>query len=332
MTQILERNESIAPARRAVLDVSIVIVTWQSEEWIERCLASIPAAVNGHSYEVIVHDNASNDRTVAVAEQNATTLLESESNVGFAGGVNRALQTATGRYIVLLNPDCEPTSGSISTLIDFLDNSGAAAAVPLLIGLDGKPQTDFQLRRLPTMRSIAAELLLLNHALPRNGAASHAHYRDVSFDLPQVVEQPAAAAMVLRRSVMNEIGGLDERFTPAWFEDVDYCRRMAKGGHEIYLVPTAVVIHRGGSSLEHVSYETFSLIWYRNLYRYARKWFRPASAEVVRWLTVTGMLLRIAALGVGFRRAPLTRREAFTAFRRVLREALLGWEDGSQRY
>src|SRR5438270_8748248 len=88
------------------VDLSIVIVTWNSERWIERCLRAIPAACEGIGYEIVLHDNASADGTLALVGDDVQ-ILRSGENDGFAAGSNRAIAQTRGRYVFLLNPDCE---------------------------------------------------------------------------------------------------------------------------------------------------------------------------------------------------------------------------------
>jgi GT2 family glycosyltransferase len=308
-----------------------VIVTWNSAAWIDRCLDALAAACEGIDHEVIVFDNASSDPTAraVTSRGQGVQFIASTTNTGFAAGVNKAVGAAKGRHFLLLNPDCEPSRGSVTELVRFLDeHQDVAAAVPLLMGDDGLPQRDFQLRRLPTIGAIAAEVLMLNKLLPNNRVIRRAHYRDLALDGPQVVEQPAAAAMLIRRDAFDRIGELDERFVPAWFEDVDFCKRLNDAGDKICLVPTALVLHHGGASLSHVSFEHFADVWYRNLYAYSRKWMRSRS-EVVRWMIISGMALRIGALLVGVSGAPAGRRVALKAYSRVMRRALSAWHDAS---
>jgi N-acetylglucosaminyl-diphospho-decaprenol L-rhamnosyltransferase len=325
------RLSPVADATRPPL--SIAIVTWNSAAWIEKCLQSIPEACGALEYEIVVVDNASSDDTAAnVAAFNAHSLrlVESSENLGFAGGVNRALGGARGDYILLLNPDCELAPGSIEKLYAFLEKEKlAGAAVPLLLGDDGEPQREFQLRRLPTLRTLAVELLMLDKIVPSNRITSGYRYRDIDIARPQPIEQPAAAAMMIRREVIESIGPFDERFMPAWFEDVDYCRRMRERGETIWLVPDARATHHGGASLEHVSFRRFTEVWYENLFRYGDKWLSRDRVETLRWLVIAGMLLRISALLVGIPRRPATRREALTAFTSVLKRAFHRWDNSA---
>src|SRR5882762_82551 len=94
------------------LDLSIAIVTWNSERWIDRCLQSIAAACGSLAYEVIVYDNASSDATLA-AIGDKVEIIRGAANDGFAAGVNRVVTRAGGRYFFLLNPDCELAPGAL---------------------------------------------------------------------------------------------------------------------------------------------------------------------------------------------------------------------------
>jgi GT2 family glycosyltransferase len=294
------------PAARPTL--SILIVTWNSERWIERCLRSIPAACDGLEYEVVVHDN-------------------STDNVGFAAGTNRAFSRSRGRYVLLLNPDCELAPRALTQLYEFLESRPhIAAAVPLLVDRDGHPQREFQLRRLPTLGTLAAEVLLLDKLFPRNPATAWYRYRDLDLTEPRRIEQPAAAAMLVRRDVFDDIGPLDEQFAPAWFEDVDFCRRLAERKKEIWVVPAALVQHYGGASLEYMPARQFVEVWYGNMWRYARKWLRPAQAEALRWIIIGGMMMRWVAAAIGHRPKTMTRRDAMGAYASVMRNAFQRWQ------
>ena len=141
----------------AALDLSILIVTWNSERFIDRCLRSIAAACEGLAYEVVVYDNASGDDTIAHLAlggshlQNAQ-VIRSIANRGFAAGINQAFGASRGRYVFLLNPDCELAPGALTMVFEFLEqHPQIAPAAPLLIDeCGGGSQREFQLRPVPT--------------------------------------------------------------------------------------------------------------------------------------------------------------------------------------
>ncbi|HUO84794.1 MAG TPA: hypothetical protein VM534_06730, partial [Thermoanaerobaculia bacterium] len=203
------------------------------------------------------------------------------------------------------------------------------AAAPLLVDDQGRPQQEFQLRRLPTLRSLASNLLLLDRLIPRNRIQARHRYHGIELSQVQRIEQPAGAALLMRRDLVDEIGPLDERFRPAWFEDVDYCRRIHDAGRWVDLVPDAVISHRGGTSLEHLSYGEFQEIWYRNLHLYARKWMTRGEVEAVRWMILVGSTLRILAIATGVASVPVGRKEGIRAHLQVLKKAFARWGESA---
>lgn len=329
------REDAMVRTGASAVDLSVLIVTWNSERWIDRCLRSIPAACEGLAYEIVIHDNASTDATLARVHESAPAavaprVLQSAENSGFAAGTNQAFAASRGRYAVLLNPDCELDPQALTRLFAFMESHPhAAAAAPLLIDEGGDSQREFQLRRLPTLRTLAAEVLLVDKIFPRNPATAHYRYHDLDLTEPRRIEQPAAAALLLRRDVFEEIGPLDEQFAPAWFEDVDYCRRLAEKKKEIWVVPSAGARHFGGASLEHMDFVHFAEIWYRNMWRYAQKWLRPGQVEALRWAIIAGMLLRCTAGVVGLRPRGVGRVEAMRAYAGVLKRAWGRWSPSS---
>ena len=282
-------------------DLSIVIVTWNSGRWIDRCLRAIPAACDAVAYEVVIYDNASDDTTPQLVADRGAHVMRAASNDGFAAGTNRDCY-----YLILSSyGDGELAPHALASLVAFLDqHPNLAGAAPLL---DGDGQREFQLRRLPTLHSLIGEIFAFHKLFPKNAHTAHHRYRNLDLTEPRRIEQPAAAALLLRREVFDEVGPFDEQFAPAWFEDVDYCRRLAASGKEVWVVPEARAQHVGGASLEHVPFEQFTAVWYRNMWRYARKWFSPGKSEALRWLIIGGMMMRIVAAAIGVLKNAWTR-------------------------
>ncbi len=270
--------------------VSAAIVSWNNRDFLGRCLESLTAAT-----EVIVVDNASTDGSADFVSTSfpQVRLIRHDSNLGFAAGVNRAAHEATGEYLLLLNPDAEATPQSVERLVELLDEqvTGGAAAGGLL-SLTEDWQREFNVRRLPTYSSVAAELLLLSYLWPDNPITRSAAIAVLDETRPHAVEQPAAACLMFRRRAFLEVGGMDERFYPAWFEDVDVCKRLLEAGWTIFFVPRAAFRHIGGSSVSTLGRATMKRLFYQNLERYMSKHHGLLGRAVTKGLVVTGMGLR----------------------------------------
>lgn len=200
-------------------------------------------------------------------------------------------------------------------------NGAAARAGPLALSPPGtEDQATFQLRRLPTLASDARELLLIDHLAPNNRGRRRARYAGEDRDRSFAVEQAAAAALAVRKSALQRIGGFDEGFVPAWYEDVDLCDRLSREGALVY-TPEARFRHRGGESAGRLGYDRFLPILYRNALRYRRRRYAAPARFAYRALLAAGMALRLTVLPLR-RGVPRPRAEAARAYLRVLGLAL----------
>ena len=303
---------------RAVLStVSTLVVCWNNREFLGRCLESVPAGS-----DLVVVDNASSDGSAdLVAEQFPTArLIRNATNVGFAAAVNQAAKLATGPYLLLLNPDAEATPRSIERLATTLDERvTCGAAAGRLLSMTEEALPDFHARRLPTLSSVAADLLLLSRVWPTNPVTRYAEGLDISVSTAGPVELMAASSLLVRREAFEAVGGLDERFSPAWFEDVDFCKRLRDRGWDIYFVPGAVFRHIGGVSMRGLGRARQKRVFYRNLERYVRKHHGRAAAAAVKAMLVAGMSMRMAGSALQ------ADRDGVHAFAGVLGGTLSGW-------
>lgn len=308
--------------------VTVGIVTWNSAEWIAAAVRSIPRDV-----EIVIWDNDSADATVALIagmRRPGLRLVASTTNTGFGAAMNGLAEWANTPYVMLLNPDCRLEDGTLDHLAGWLEaHPEDVAAVPLLVGEDGNPQREFQLRRLPTVHSVVAEMLLVNQLLPKNGALGRHRYSELDLTAPAKIEQPAAAAMLVRREAFLAMGGFDARFAPAWYEDVDLCRRFAADGATIALVPAARVVHAGGSSVPHLGRPSFLYLMHRNLARYAEKWFGASGPEIIRVAALAGVAARLLITAVRPPSEFSSRREGVRAFAAILRGWFFRWDDST---
>jgi len=302
--------------------VLAVVVAWNSAAHVARAVASIPPGARR-----LVVDNASSDGSAEEARRAGAEVLSPGRNLGFGPACNLGAAGAGPGHdaILLLNPDAELEGGEacLGALLATLDSDpGLGAAAP---ALEGEGQEAFQLRRLPTLGSIAREALLVNRLWPGNRWLRSERYLDRRRDVPFDVEQPAAAALLVRRKAFEAVGGFDPSFVPAWFEDVDLCARLLESGYRIRFVPSARARHAGGSTLRSLPYDDFVPLYARNLLRYASRHGGAAFGALARLLSAAGALLRIGLLPVV--RGDHSSAETARGYGRVLRGCLgLGWK------
>lgn len=236
------------------IDVSIIIVSWNSEEWLRKCLRSIFAETSEVSHEVIVVDNASKDRSVQVAmnEFTGVRVVRNATNLGFAAAVNQGIAVSSGRYVCLLNPDAQITDRAIERLVEFMDREqGVGVVGPHLVNVDGTTQAS--VRRFPTWSDQLLILSKLHFLFPDSKALSSYLMRGFDYRRGQAVDQVMGACFMIRREVIDQIGTFDETFF-IWFEEVDYCKRVKeRTSFQVAYFPEAHVIHAGGDSFQKVS-------------------------------------------------------------------------------
>jgi GT2 family glycosyltransferase len=215
----------------------------------------------------MVIDNASGDRTLEeVRAHGGVTVIANRENRGFAAAVNQGFQACSAEYLLILNPDTR----ILTALDDLIEASRAyGLAAGALLDKTGKPQKGFTIRRFPTALTFWFELSGLNRLWPSNPVNRRYRYLDRDLDRAGPVEQPAGAFLMLRRDVWQRLGGLDERFFPIWFEDVDFCRRAADAGYRIEYVPKVTAEHAGGHSILQIPQGCRAMYWCASLLRYA---------------------------------------------------------------
>lgn len=271
------------------MDLSIVIVTWNTREPLRACLTSLHGALAGAglSAEVIVVDNASADASAAMvaAEFPKTRLIANAENRNYAAGTNQALALATGDLVLLLNPDTEVPPGALEALAGALgEHPDWGAAAPALVLADGRVQDS--VRGLPTPRRLVGEVTGLARLFPGSGWAGY-RTRGLPLGAPSEVEQPMASALLVRRAALEQVGGLDEQF-PLFFNDVDLCARLRAANWAIGYDPRVRVRHLGGAATRQVRPAAIRAS-HRGLERFYAKHYR-------RRLGPVGYALAVAAI------------------------------------
>lgn len=232
---------SIMPEARP--RVSIIIVTWNALHLLRKCLPSV-AATAYEDLEIIVADNASSDGSAEWIEATFPdiTIVRHPENWMFCRGNNAAIPEATGKYVVLLNNDVEVPPHWLDPLVDALErNDDLGAVQPKLLQYDDRSQFEY---------AGAGGGFLDRYGYPfTRGRIFFEVEEDAGqYDDPADIFWATGAALMLRRSALDEVGLLDERFT-MHMEEIDLCWRFQRAGYRIRVVPTSEVYHIGGGSL-----------------------------------------------------------------------------------
>jgi len=268
------------------MTTGVVVVTYNSADVIGRCLdacAHLP---------VVVIDNHSADDTVNVVRQKSEVkLIVNSSNLGFAAAANQGVEALDTELVLLLNPDVE-LSTSIDRLAEACAGEGVGLASGKLIDETGEAQEGFTLRRFPTAWTLAFEVLGINHLFPSNPVNRRYRCLDVDLSKSSEADQPPGAFLMFRREVWQRLGGFDTRFSPLWFEDVDFSKRARDLGLKILYVPEVTARHQGGHSIASMNWACRQVCWYVSLLRYASKHFRPYAFRGVSAAVVLGSVFR----------------------------------------
>lgn len=270
-------------------ELAIVIVTYQSADVIDACLA----AAEPTGAEIVVIDNASTDGTQSrVAKRAAANsrirLIANPENRGFAAAVNQGVHASTAPFVLMLNPDAI-LCGRVDSMIQACSEPGAGAVGGKLIDAGGVPQRGFNVRRFPTPEALIFENLFINRLWPGNPVNWRFRCFDIDLNRAAEIDQPAGAFMMFPRHVWGQMQGLDEGFFPLWFEDVDFCKRIRSAGLRVLYTPDSIARHRGGHSLNSIGLGTKTEYWYVSLLRYSIKHF-SLGGRVLTCLSVIGGL------------------------------------------
>lgn len=237
------------------MKLSILIASWNVKECLLDCLRSIQANPPQDEFEVLVVDNGSHDGTAQAVRRSFpdVTLVANADNRGFAVANNQALAQSSGRYLLLLNPDTIVHPDALDTLIRFMDeNDDVGACGPKLLNEDGTVQPS--IRGFPTFRAGLYQYRPIKSLAFFRKDFERWLMEDFRYDRLADVDQPMGAALMVRRSVVPQVGALDESFF-MFYEEVDWCYRIKQAGWRITFVPDATITHLGARSAEQLPIE-----------------------------------------------------------------------------
>lgn len=251
------------------MNLSIIIISYNTCELLRACLASIASGCGALTYEIFVVDNHSHDDSVAMMQHDfpAVKIIANENNVGFGRANNQALKIASGEYFLLLNSDAELTPNAAADLVTFMNTHHEIGFCSgQLLNMNG------------TLQNTATPLPnLLTELLPKpllRWLKPHQYCRKNFFDSGAEfypVEAVVGAALMVRRKTAEAIGFYDEAYF-FFFEETDWCLRARKNHWQIALIPAIKIFHRQGGSAKQTPISS-RLEYWRSRYIYFRKHF-----------------------------------------------------------
>lgn len=223
--------------------VDVVVVSFNSRETLRDCVGPL---CDEAGIQVIVVDNASSDGSADSIDDLPALVVRRRANAGFAAGCNAGWRSGTAPYVLLLNPDARIEPAAVRALARLLEQDPrAGAAAPRILTASGS--LDYSQRRHARRRSTYARALFLHRLLPRASWADDVVRDPDRYLAAGVSEWVSGACLLVRRSALEEIDGLDERFF-LYCEDDDLCRRLWQAGYSVRYEPAVTCIHEGGAS------------------------------------------------------------------------------------
>jgi GT2 family glycosyltransferase len=247
------------------MDLSIIIVNWNTKDLLLQCLDSLYQGAKGIEKEIFVVDNSSSDGSGALVRKRfpEINLIENPVNWGFAKANNQALSLSKGRYFLLVNPDTQVKDQAIERMLSFMNAHLEAGLVGAqLLNANGSKQNS-----IANFPSLATELLnksLLRWLFPEKFPGKETDYAG-----PVEVDSVIGACMLVRREAVDQVGFLDEEYF-LFLEETDWCYRIKKAGWKIYHIPQVEVLHFQGKSAEAEKGKA-RIEYYRSRYHFFRK-------------------------------------------------------------
>ncbi|TND06571.1 MAG: putative glycosyltransferase [Bacteroidetes bacterium] len=279
----------------AALKLSVIIVNYNVQHFLEQCLHSVRKASKNLAVEVFVVDNNSVDGSLQMLAEKFPEihLIANKENLGFSKANNQAMRIAKGEYVLLLNPDTVVEEETFEKVVRFMDSRPDAGGLGVMM-LDGKgnflPESK---RGLPTPAVAFYKIFGFSKIFPRSRTFGRYHLGYLDKNETHEVEILAGAFMLMRKSVLDTVGLLDEAFF-MYGEDIDLSYRIILGGYKNYYFPETRIIHYKGESTKKSSVN-YVFVFYNAMVIFAKKHFSQKNARLFSMLINVAVWLRAGA-------------------------------------
>ena len=274
------------------MKLSVIIVSYNVKYYLEQCLGSLMRALEDIESEVFVVDNHSDDDSIKMVSSRFPSVhrIANNENVGFSKANNQAIKLAKGEYILILNPDTLIEEDAIQKAIAFMDEQPDAGGLGVkMINGQGRFLPESK-RGLPTPWAAFCKMSYLSKLFPHSSIFNQYHLGFLPADKINKVDVLAGAFMLLRKSVLDTIGYLDEDFF-MYGEDIDLSYRITQAGYFNYYFPNSRIIHYKGESTRKGSF-VYVKMFYGSMLIFARKHFASGNKLLLSLVIMPGVYLR----------------------------------------
>lgn len=280
------------------MDISVIIVNYNVRFFLEQCLYSIKKAAKQLNVEIFVVDNQSTDDSVNMIKKlfPEIKLIENKENVGFSKANNQALKKAKGKYILFLNPDTLISEDTLEVCFEYLKHHHQAGAVGVRHLSGAGNYLPESKRGLPTPWVSFCKMSGLTKIFPKSKIFAGYYLGHLDATKEQEIEVLSGAFMFVRKSILDEIGGFDERFF-MYGEDIDLSYRITQSKHFIHYLPHTSIIHYKGESTKKQT-RKYVKVFYSAMTLFAEKHFSKTYARSFYFPIQFAIIIKTLALFV----------------------------------
>lgn len=253
------------------MDLSIIIVNWNTKDLLRDCLDSIYKETKNINFETFVVDNASQDKSAQMVRKNfpQVRLIQNQKNVGFSCANNQAVKLAKGKYILVLNSDTIILERALERAVQIINGRPEIGILaPKTLNKDGSIQKT--IRSDPKLLTQLFFPTKIKKIFPHWKALKEYYCDDFDYEKESEIKQAQGSFLLIKRGIIEKIGLFDEKFF-IWFEEVDFCLRARKASFKILYSPDLKIIHYGGESFSQINTIKKQVLYSRSLLYYFYK-------------------------------------------------------------
>jgi GT2 family glycosyltransferase len=272
-----------------MLDLSIITVPWNVKDLARKNFKAIYKNTSNIEFEIISVDNDSKDGTTEMIKKEFPEIIaiHNDHNAGFAKANNQGIKISKGRYVLLLNPDMEVKQDTLLKMVEWMDkNQKVGVAGCKLIKPDGEIVP--HVRSYPKLFDQIMIILKVPHLFP--GVLNKYMRKDFDYNKEQEVDSIRGSFFMIRREILDKLGGLDERYF-IWFEEVDFCRQVKEAGYKVMYTPITECIDYVGKSFAQVPGGKLQDIFKNSMLVYFKKWHSPLQFFILKSIWPIGKFI-----------------------------------------